>query len=121
MAPSLLKKQPGGKRNVIIPIKYQKQLIFKSTNALIDPIVSLTNNCIDITEKDAQNACFSFVLSGCVKHIIHLCKYHRHNLVHLEIENKGIPKPLRNQLNKNNLGMVQQALASSCKQLQSSF
>ena len=62
-------KRPGGKGNSTIAVKNQKQLVFKPITALLDPTVSLKKNATDTMEKAAQNACFSFVISGCSKEV----------------------------------------------------
>ena len=126
-------KRPGGKGNSTITVKNQKQLVFKPITALLDPTVSLKKNATNTMEKAAQNACFSFVLSGCSKevsnnttiefyekHVFHLRKHHQENVGHLQIDNKVLPKPLRAQLDKNNIKKVHTALVISYKQLQSS-
>ena len=127
------KKQTGGKGDVTITVKHQKQLTFKSINRLIDPTVPLTKIPSDVMEKDAQNACFSFVLSGCAKevnnsstiefynkHVSHLRKCHHEKLGHLEFDNRVIPQPLRATLDKNNIKEVHRSLVDSYKQLESS-
>ena len=53
------------------------------------------------------------------KHITHLCKY-QEKCSHLEVDKQVVSKLLGAQLKKNNISKVQQSLASSCKQSQSS-
>ena len=126
-------KRPGGKGNSTITVKNQKQLVFKPITALLDPTVSLKKNATDTMGKASQNACFSFVISGCSKevsnnttiefyekHVFHLRKHHQENVGHLQIDNKVLPKPLRAQLDKSNIKKVHAALVISYKQLQSS-
>ena len=85
-----------------------------------------------IPQKVPQNVCLSFVLCSWAKevsnytiiefyekHITHLCKY-QEKCSHLEVDKQVVSKFLGAQLKKNNISKVQQALASSCKQSQSS-
>ena len=85
------------------------------------------------TEKHAHNSCYSFVLSGCSrevsnnttiefynKHIDHLRNHHREHLGHLEVDNKALPKPIRAQLDRNNIQYIHAALLESYKHLTTS-
>ena len=87
-----------------ITVKHQKQLVFKPINSMLDPKVSLNKNPTSQLEKDAQNACNSFVLSGCSKevssnttiefyekHVFHLRKHHQENVGHLQFDTKVLP------------------------------
>ena len=126
-------KRPGGEGNATITVKHQKQLTFKSIK-LIDPTVSLKKNTTDSMEKCAQNTCYSFVLSGCAKevsnnttiefydkHVKHLRKHHQESVGHIQIDNKGLPTPLRVSLDKNNIRELHAALVLSYRRLQSSL
>lgn len=125
-------KKPG-KENTTITVKHQKKLVFKPINSMLDPTVSLYKNPTSQLEKDAQNSCYSFVLSGCSKeisnnttiefygkHVFHLRKHHQETVGHLQFDNKVLPKPLRTQLDKNNITNVHAALVESYKQMNSS-
>ena len=81
----------------------------------------------------AQNSCYSFVLSGCSKevsnnttiefyekHVAHNRLSHQEYLGHIEIDNKVIPKPVRAQLDRNNIKYVHAALVESYKHLSTS-
>ena len=111
---------------------HQEQMIFKPINELIGPTNSLAEKIHWYHKKVPQNVCLSFVLCSWAKevsnytiiefyekHITHLCKY-QENCSHLEVDKQVVSKFLGAQLKKNNISKVQQALASSCKQSQSS-
>ena len=87
------------------------------------------------TEKHAHNSCYSFVLSGCSrevsnnttiefynKHIDHLKNHHQEHLGHLKVDNKALPKPMRAQLDMNNIYIqyLHAALVESYKHLTTS-
>ena len=95
---------------------------------MLDPTVSLNKN-----PKANWKKMHSFVLSGCSKevsnnttiefyekHVFHLRKHHQENVGHLQFDNKVLPKPLRAQLDKNNITKVHAALVASYKQMKSS-
>ena len=46
-----------------------------------------------------------------------MCKYHQQILGHITIDNKVVPKPLKTQLNKDNIGSVQEALVQAYQEL----
>ena len=111
---------------------HQEQMIFKPINELIGPTNSLAEKIHWYHKKVPQNVCLSFVLCSWAKevsnytiiefyekHITHLCKY-QEKCSHLEVDKQVVSKLLGAQLKKNNISKVQQSLASSCKQSQSS-
>ena len=119
--------------NATITIKNNKHLTFKPINQLLDPTVQVLQDPASSAEKHAQNSCYSFVLSGCSKevsnnttiefynkHIDHLRNHHREHLGHLEVDNKALPKPIRAQLDRNNIQYVHAALVESYEHLTTS-
>ena len=116
-----------------ITLKNNKKIHFKPINQIFDPAIGVFQEPTSGDEKMAQNACYSFVLSGCSKevsnnttiefydkHIDHLRLHHQEHLGHLEIDNKVPPKPIRAQLDRNNIKYVHAALVESYKNLTSS-
>ena len=112
--------------NATITTKNNKCLTFKPINQLLDPTVQVLQDPASSAEKHAQNSCYSFVLSGCSKevsnnttiefynkHIDHLRNHHREHLGHPEVDNKALPKPIRAQLDRNNIQYVHAALVES--------
>ena len=116
-----------------ITIKHGKRLNFKPINQLLDPAVSLFQDPTSSEERLAQNSCYSFVLSGCSKevsnnttiefyekHVAHNRISHQEHIGHIEIDNKVLPKPVRAQLDRNNIKYVHAALVESYKHLSTS-
>ena len=54
-------------------------------------------------------------------HIDHLRNHHREHLGHIEVDNKALPKPIRAQLDWNNIQYVHAALVKSYKHLTSAI
>ena len=119
--------------NTTITIKHQKKLVFKPIDLLLDPYVSVFKDPANQSERNAQNSCYSFVLSGCAKessnnttiefyrkHISHLRKAYQDDVGHLEFDNRSLAKPMRAHLDKNNITAVQAALVKAYKHLTSS-
>ena len=117
-----------------ITLKNNKKINFKPISQVFDPVVKVLQEPMSEEEKLAQNACFSFVLSGCSKevsnnttiefyntHIEHLRHHYQHNLGHLKLDNKVLPKPIRAQLDRNNIKDVHAALVKSYKTLTTSI
>ena len=90
-----------------------KCLTFKPINQLLDPTAQVLQDPASSAEKHAQNSC-------CGKHIDHLRNHHQEHLGHLKVDNKALLKPMRAQLDRNNIRYVHAALVESYKHLTTS-